>query len=133
VSQLLVLTKPRGIVPEAGNVCLFRQTADATLVEAARLALGAGHGDRVFTVLSPSGDPFESWFDALPFDAERTNHLLNACAESFGALALFYSDHGDLEETSDLGELKDIVARQFSRLPVEICAAWIQSPSEVAS
>ncbi len=126
MSQLLVLTRPRANAPKEGMGQVFCQTEDRALVEAAKLALGASDDDAVFTVNSPSGDPFEVWFDALPFDAERTNRLIDACASSFAALALFYGDANDLERTRDLDELKDIIHRQFGGTPVELYAVWAE-------
>jgi hypothetical protein len=126
VSQLLVLAKPRSDARAADERYVFLQTESEALVMAARQALGVSDGEAVFTVTSPSGDPFEAWFDALPFDAERTVQLIDACARSFAALAIFYGDARDLERTNDLDDLKSIIGRQFNSEPVELYVAWTE-------
>lgn len=133
MSQLLVLAKPRSDAQEADKGYVFRLAESETLVTAARLLLGLSDGDPVFTVTSPSGDPFEEWFDALPFDAERTNQLIDACARNFAALAFIYGDTRDLDSTNDLRELKNIIGRQFNSVPVELCAVWTEFPTFPAS
>lgn len=126
MSQLLVLAKPRSDAGTADKSYVFHQTESEALVTAARLALGVGDADAVFTVVSLSGEPFEAWFDTLPFDAKQTNRLIDACAQSFAALAFFYEDARDLERTSDLNELKSIIERQFNSTPAELYAAWTE-------
>lgn len=126
MSQFVVLAKPRSAAARADASFVFRTTDNELLVRAAKLAFGTSDSDAVFTVTSPSGDAFETWFDALPFDAERTDELIDACARSFAALVLFYGDARDLERTNDLDELKGIVSRQFASTPVELCVAWTE-------
>lgn len=130
MSQLLVLAKPRHGADLVSSDCVFLQTENPTLRMAARLALGVREDDVVFTVASPVGEPFEKWFDALPFDIDRTDQLIDVCVVHFEAMAFFYADARDLERARDLDELKSRVRQQFCSTPIELDCAWVERSAE---
>jgi hypothetical protein len=82
---------PRWFWPDPGVAALLHATRTTPLIKrttpalvaGARLALGVTDDGAVYVVASPNGDPFETWFDTLPFDAERTNRLVDACGRHF--------------------------------------------------